>query len=243
LASSPEAIYQSLKSHRERLEKRLKAGQDYAAGTLRIFDDQDDFEELPAAKREEIEKEIISLASAANNPQELEEEINSLRRLESQANDVRHSNTDSKWERLREIWQKSLPEMEKSGQARKLIIFTEHRATLNYLTRQLGNLLKDPRAIVEIHGGIPQDRRRAIQNQFWNDARTQILVATDAAGEGINLQCAHLMVNYDLPWNPNRLEQRFGRIHRIGQEEVCHLWNIVPIRRARARSIRASWRS
>ena len=55
----------------------------------------------------------------------------------------------------------------------------------------------------------------------------QILVATDAAGEGINLQSAHLMVNYDLPWNPNRLEQRFGRIHRIGQKEVCHLWNLV----------------
>ena len=54
-----------------------------------------------------------------------------------------------------------------------------------------------------------------------------VLVATDAAGEGINLQRAHLMINYDLPWNPNRLEQRFGRIHRIGQTEVCHLWNLV----------------
>ena len=54
-----------------------------------------------------------------------------------------------------------------------------------------------------------------------------MLVATDAAGEGLNLQCAHLMVNYDLPWNPNRIEQRFGRIHRIGQTEVCHLWNLV----------------
>ena len=55
----------------------------------------------------------------------------------------------------------------------------------------------------------------------------QVLVATDAAGEGVNLQNANLMVNYDLPWNPNRLEQRFGRIHRIGQTEVCHLWNLV----------------
>ena len=54
-----------------------------------------------------------------------------------------------------------------------------------------------------------------------------VLVATDAAGEGVNLQRAHLMVNYDLPWNPNRIEQRFGRIHRIGQTEVCHMWNLV----------------
>ena len=55
----------------------------------------------------------------------------------------------------------------------------------------------------------------------------QIMLATDAAGEGLNLQAAHLMVNYDLPWNPNRIEQRFGRIHRIGQTEVCRLWNLV----------------
>src|SRR5262249_20598656 len=54
-----------------------------------------------------------------------------------------------------------------------------------------------------------------------------VMIANDAAGEGVNLQRAHLMVNYDLPWNPNRIEQRFGRIHRIGQTEVCHLWNLV----------------
>jgi SNF2 family DNA or RNA helicase len=62
---------------------------------------------------------------------------------------------------------------------------------------------------------------------FTQDKDTVVLVATDAAGEGLNLQRAHLMVNYDLPWNPNRIEQRFGRIHRIGQTEVCHLWNLV----------------
>ena len=65
------------------------------------------------------------------------------------------------------------------------------------------------------------------QSKFRNDKETRILLATDAAGEGVNLQNACLMVNYDLPWNPNRLEQRFGRIHRIGQQEVCHLWNLV----------------
>src|ERR1700754_3205154 len=67
----------------------------------------------------------------------------------------------------------------------------------------------------------------AVKVSFRHDPEVQMLLATDAAGEGINLQRAHLMVNYDLPWNPNRLEQRFGRIHRIGQTEVCHLWNLV----------------
>ncbi len=78
-----------------------------------------------------------------------------------------------------------------------------------------------------IHGGMGREDRRKAQTSFLHDPEVQVLLATDAAGEGINLQRAHLMVNYDLPWNPNRLEQRFGRIHRIGQTEVCHLWNLV----------------
>ena len=72
-----------------------------------------------------------------------------------------------------------------------------------------------------------RDERRKVEELFKQDPEVRILIATDAAGEGINLQRAHLMINYDLPWNPNRLEQRFGRIHRIGQTEVCHLWNLV----------------
>ena len=78
-----------------------------------------------------------------------------------------------------------------------------------------------------IHGGVGREDRLKAQEAFRHDPQVQVLLATDAAGEGINLQRAHLMVNYDLPWNPNRLEQRFGRIHRIGQTEVCHLWNLV----------------
>jgi hypothetical protein len=72
-----------------------------------------------------------------------------------------------------------------------------------------------------------REERMTAQESFRHDPDVKVLLATDAAGEGINLQRAHLMVNYDLPWNPNRLEQRFGRIHRIGQTEVCHLWNLV----------------
>src|ERR1700745_2851301 len=76
-------------------------------------------------------------------------------------------------------------------------------------------------------GGVRRNDRRAITEEFTKNPLCQILLATDAAGEGLNLQAAHLMVNYDLPWNPNRIEQRFGRIPRIGQREVCRLWNLV----------------
>ncbi len=114
-----------------------------------------------------------------------------------------------------------------SGRQRKLIIFSEHRDTLNYLHDKVAGVLGNHEAIVTIHGGTHRDERRKIQALFRSDPDVRVLIATDAAGEGVNLQNANLMVNYDLPWNPNRLEQRFGRIHRIGQVEVCHLWNLV----------------
>jgi hypothetical protein len=111
---------------------------------------------------------------------------------------------------------------------RKLVLFTEHRDTLNYLAERLADRLGNQNAVVIIHGGTPRERRRQIQESFENDPEVLVLLATDAAGEGINLhRRANLMINYDLPWNPNRIEQRFGRIHRIGQREVCHLWNLV----------------
>ena len=109
----------------------------------------------------------------------------------------------------------------------KLVLFTEHRDTLNYLESRITTLLGRTEAVVMIHGGMGREERMKAQESFKHDPEVQVLLATDAAGEGINLQRAHLMVNYDLPWNPNRIEQRFGRIHRIGQTEVCHLWNLV----------------
>ena len=98
------------------------------------------------------------------------------------------------------------------GVREKLIIFTEHRDTLRYLSNKIRSLLGEEEAVVTIHGGLLRDERRKVEELFKQDKRVRILIATDAAGEGINLQRAHLMVNYDLPWNPNRLEQRLGRI-------------------------------
>ena len=113
-----------------------------------------------------------------------------------------------------------------SPQARSSSPSTATRSTtcadkIRTLLGSAGSRRHDPRR----HG--PRRTRARRQEIFTQDKDVQILVATDAAGEGINLQRAHLMVNYDLPWNPNRIEQRFGRIHRIGQTEVCHLWNLV----------------
>ena len=109
----------------------------------------------------------------------------------------------------------------------KLVVVTEHRDTLRYLQERITTLLGRQTSVVVIHGSVGREERLAAQEAFRHDPQVQVLLATDAAGEGINLQRAHPMVNYDLPWNPNRLEQRFGRIHRIGQTEVCHLWNLV----------------
>jgi hypothetical protein len=113
------------------------------------------------------------------------------------------------------------------GRRRKLIVFTEPKDTLDDLVQRIRVRLGDPDAVVEIHGGLGRRARKNAIEAFRNDPEVLVLVANDAAGEGVNLQRANLMVNYDLPWNPNRLEQRFGRIHRIGQDAPCYLWNLV----------------
>jgi SNF2 family DNA or RNA helicase len=237
LASSPEAIYQSLRRRRERLEKRiqeerlLKRGADARLDRLADLpalseDDLDDLDDAPDSEQEAIETQVIDQATAAQTIAELEAEIAILVRLEALALQLRRSSKDRKWDELSHLLQSDAM-FDAQGQRRKLVLFSEHRDTLNYLVDRIRTLLGRAEAIVIIHGGIGREERLNVQEAFRNDPTVQILIATDAAGEGINLQRAHLMVNYDLPWNPNRLEQRFGRIHRIGQTEVCHLWNLV----------------
>ena len=232
LASSPEAIYQSLRRRKEKLTAQLLEAQ--RAGKLadarrldgRLADpdgfDSDDFDD---DEFERLEDEAIENVMSAESMVELEREITELRVLEMLAADVRASGQDRKWVELSNILQS--PELTAPGEPRKIIVFSERRDTLNYLEAKIRTLLGRPEAVVVIHGGMRRDDRRRVQDSFRNDPAVRILVATDAAGEGVNLQRANLMVNYDLPWNPNRIEQRFGRIHRIGQEQVCHLWNLV----------------
>jgi superfamily II DNA or RNA helicase len=228
LASSPEAIYQSLKRRRERLENRLteeKLGKRVSDIHIDLTDwDEDD---LAPDEEEQFEDQVVDHSSAAATIKELGAEIETLKRLEKMANDVRMSGVDRKWEELSKLLQDNRAMYTQNGDREKLIIFTEHKDTLNYLAQKIRSLLGTDEAVVTIHGGMLRDERRKVEQLFKQDKNVQILIATDAAGEGINLQRAHLMINYDLPWNPNRLEQRFGRIHRIGQTEVCHLWNLV----------------
>ena len=229
LASSPEAIYQSLKRRRERLENRLaeeRLGKRVVDYNVPNCDDYDD-DDLPSAELEESEEKVVDQATAAQTIAELEAEITTLKKLVRMANDVRQSGEDRKWDELSQLLQDNGNMFGPDGMREKLIIFTEHRDTLRYLTDKIRSLLGSEDAVVNIHGGMLRDERRKVEELFKQDKEVRILIATDAAGEGINLQRAHLMVNYDLPWNPNRLEQRFGRIHRIGQTEVCHLWNLV----------------
>lgn len=247
LASSPEAIYQSLKRRRKRLEDRLeetklmargqcvqKVGVAETLGEYSVkkkndlpdnFDELD--EDLSAEEYEILSEQILDQATAAETIPELEAEILSLKDLEHQALTVVQSGNDKKWEELSYLLQDKPEMFTASGARRKLLIFTEHKDTLKYLVKRIGDMLGNENAVRTIYGGTNRDERRKIQEEFRNDPEVVVLVATDAAGEGVNLQNANLMVNYDLPWNPNRLEQRFGRIHRIGQTEVCHLWNIV----------------
>lgn len=228
LASSPEAIFQSLRRRTERLDKIRIDLLDGILGRVddTSLDDDVDYEEFDASEIEEAEEELVDAATAARTAQELETEILDLRRLSEIARGVLDSQLDVKWRELRGVIDGHV--LDRDGKTpRKLIVFTEHRDTLNYLERRVTALLGKADAVVSIHGAVPRYERRRITAEFTTNPEVQVLLATDAAGEGLNLQAAHLMVNYDLPWNPNRIEQRFGRIHRIGQMEVCRLWNLV----------------
>jgi superfamily II DNA or RNA helicase len=257
LASSPEAIYQSLRRRRERLEKRLRELELLQRGAatsaltsdypILDADDVEDLEDSPQNEIELVEEEILDQATAARTIDEFKREIATLQRLETLALAVRRNGEDRKWRELATLLTtiftpaalaKQLAEAKTPYGAgeivqpspsprQKLVIFTEHRDTLAYLADRITTLLGRTDTVVMIHGGLGREERMKAQEHFRQDPTVQVLLATDAAGEGINLQRAHLMVNYDLPWNPNRLEQRFGCIHRIGQTEVCHLWNLV----------------
>ena len=237
LASSPAAIHESIRRRRERLENRLaeerllqrgaQAQIPQANQIARISpEDLEDLEDAPEEEVETLEEEVLDQATAARTIAELETEIETLTRLEAQAKAVRQSGTDAKWQQLNSILDDPLM-VDTDGNRRKLIVFTEPKDTLNYLADRIRTRLGRPEAVVVIHGGVGREDRRKAVESFMHVKDVVVMVANDAAGEGINLQRGHLMVNYDLPWNPNKIEQRFGRIHRIGQQEVCHLWNLV----------------
>jgi superfamily II DNA or RNA helicase len=233
LASSPAAIYQSLKRRRERLENELGEARLAAKGrrsgigkpTVNV-DMLRNIEEYGQEEIDELEDLISTGATTAETVEQLALEVETLKGLESMALGVLRSGVDTKWSQLNRILDDELM-VDAAGNRRKLIIFTEPKDTLHYLLDKVRARLGNPEAVDVIHGGVSREERRKVVERFMQDKDLVVLIANDAAGEGVNLQRGHLMVNYDLPWNPNKIEQRFGRIHRIGQTEVCHLWNLV----------------
>lgn len=218
LASSPYAILRSLERRRDRLKQQLIDGDIYGDGPNDSYEDPDE---------EITDLEISNFASAAQNLEELQAEILRLDQLVELARRVTASGKDKKWEELSGLLLDEQLMFSSEDEREKLIIFTEFKDTLDYLKEKITVLMGSDESVVTISGQTPRMQRKQIENQFRSDPQKSILIATDAAGEGINLQNSHLMINYDLPWNPNRLEQRFGRIHRIGQKHTCYLWNLV----------------
>ena len=225
LASSAYAMRRSLENRARRLEDGLKQAQDLARSAPPDLPDSEELEELEDAERERLER-MLEAVTLAGNAEEVRRETAELRGLAERAMSVQGTEAEAKLTKLREILQEQ-GFFEDPDQ--QLLIFTEFRDTLDYLTERLkvwgfrvGN----------IHGGMRPGSRdepgtRLYVEQQFRDGDIQILVATEAAGEGINLQCCHVLFNYDIPWNPNRLEQRMGRIHRYGQRFDCLIFNFV----------------
>src|SRR5581483_11825596 len=226
LASSTHAIFESLKRRFDKQQALLTELEALSPSQRvkrlaqlqgRMADNEQDEDDLDDAERDQLSDEFTTAVEL----DQLRAEIAALRDLAAQARRVCDHGADSKLTALRDCLKRAQFEELQDGRG-KLLIFTEHRDTLNHLKK---NLAEWGYTTCEIHGGMnPHERKRA-QEEF-RTAR-QICVATEAAGEGINLQFCRLMINYDMPWNPTRLEQRLGRIHRIGQEREVHAFNFV----------------
>lgn len=215
LASSVRAARRSLERRKARLEELLKLGQWLTEGELV---DEEALEDAPEAERLRQEEELLERLTASETREELEDEIKTLERLIRLAREAEQQEIETKLKELHQVMEdKSIKQ-----RGEKLLIFTESRETLDYLAEKLKNW---GYSVVTLHGGMQLDGRIRAEHEFRE--RAQVMVSTEAGGEGINLQFCSLMVNYDIPWNPNRLEQRMGRIHRYGQRKEVHIYNLV----------------
>jgi SNF2 family DNA or RNA helicase/DNA-binding XRE family transcriptional regulator len=188
-----------------------------------ILDTETADEEVAEGDREqnEVAEEKLLHGVVAASLADLQAELEQVQHLRALAKRVYDAGTESKFERLREVLECRRTELIPfySGEE-KLIIFTEHRDTLEFLVRRLEGMGYTGQ-VAQIHGGMYYTEREEQVERFRKPADSggaRFLVCTDAAGEGINLQFCWIMINYDIPWNPARLEQRMGRIHRYGQK-------------------------
>ena len=225
LASSIYAMRRSLENRARRLQEGLKHAQELVRTAPPNLPDLEDLEELEDAERERLER-MLEAITLAGNAEQVQEEVAELQELAEDAKAVEGSGSEAKLTQLRDILQKEgffdCPDQ-------RLLLFTEFRDTLDHLMERLRAWGFRTGCI---HGGMRSGSRdepgtRLYAEQQFRDGHIQVLVATEAAGEGINLQCCHILFNYDIPWNPNRLEQRMGRIHRYGQRHDCLIFNFV----------------
>lgn len=225
LASSTYAMRRSLENRVRRLEEGLERAQALFGQAPPDLPDPDEQQEMEESERERFE-EMLQGFTLASNAEQIKEEIQELKCLASQAKAVEDSGTEAKLSKLKQL-------LDEEGffedPEKRLIIFTEFKDTLDYLMEQLQSWNF---RVGCIHGGMPPGSRdepgtRLYAEQQFREGAIQVLVATEAAGEGINLQVCNTLFNYDIPWNPNRLEQRMGRIHRYGQRKDCLIFNFV----------------
>ncbi len=225
LASSTRAVRKSLQNRARRLELGLKHAQQLARTAPPDLPDWDELEEMEEGERERLE-EMLEAITLAGNAEQIREEIAELLELAGQAQEVEDSTAEAKLSNLKDLLQK---EGFFDHADRRLLLFTEFKDTLDYLVEKLEAW---GFRVGCIHGGMKPGSRdepgsRLYSEQQFREGAMQVLVATEAAGEGINLQVCNILFNYDIPWNPNRLEQRMGRIHRYGQRKDCLIFNFV----------------
>ena len=225
LASSTYAMRRSLDNRAKRLQDGLAHAQAVAKTAPPALPDWDDLEEMEDADRARLEA-VLEAVTLAGNAEEVRAEVAELRALAGRARAVEGPGHEAKLGRLENV-------MRQEGffdrPDQRLLIFTEFKDTLEYLVERIETW---GFRVGRIHGGMKPGSRdepgtRLFAEQQFRDGAIQVLVATEAAGEGINLQCCHILFNYDIPWNPNRLEQRMGRIHRYGQRHDCLIFNFV----------------
>jgi superfamily II DNA or RNA helicase len=225
LASSTHAMRRSLENRVRRLEEGLKHAQELAHLAPPDLPDPEELEEMEEDERERLER-MLEAITLAGNAKQVREEIEELKQLAGQAQAVENAGAEAKLSQLKNLLQEE-GFFDHSDQ--RLLLFTEFKDTLNYL---IENLKSWGFKVGCIHGGMKPGSRddpgtRLYAEQQFRDGAIQVLAATEAAGEGINLQCCNILFNYDIPWNPNRLEQRMGRIHRYGQHKDCLIFNFV----------------
>src|SRR5439155_12528766 len=231
-ASSIYAVRRTLERMKDKREKILEDPEKYRQEQInkRL---PEDFEDLPEDEQQEIIAQLEDVV-ASYNPNDLREEIIELSGLIKQAQILEAAEAEVKVRHLRDLLTK---ERLFSDPTVKLLLFTEHKDTLDFLAgdgkdgRPLGKLREWGLTLTKIHGGMKIGDRDTPGSRIYAEREfkesAQVLVATEAAGEGINLQFCWLMINFDIPWNPVRLEQRVGRIHRYGQEKNCLVFNFV----------------